>query len=252
LSCLGLPTVVARTRESCLLPFSDLEFQEFIMPLHVPPVSRREFLAGTVSAGAALLSLRGLSANEPDVDSDSWAFLSDTHIWSKRNEMVRGVKMADNLTRVGEQLRALPGRPGGVFINGDCAYLEGEAGDYDAFADLLKPLGRWGLPVHMTMGNHDNRERFWTALNEKGKSRPLEGRQISVVETPRANWFLLDSLTETNKTPGLLGQDQLDWLAKALDVYGAKPAIIFTHHHPDPGRRDAADRTPVPAPSDRE
>src|SRR3954470_19792619 len=92
-----LPIVVARTRESCLpQPFSDLKFQEFIMPLHVPPVSRREFLAGTVSAGAALLSLRGLSANEPEVDSDSWALLSDTHIWAERNEMVRGVKMADN------------------------------------------------------------------------------------------------------------------------------------------------------------
>jgi len=33
-------------------------------------------------------------------------------------------------------------------------------------------------------------------------------------------------------TPGLLGQEQLDWLAGALDANRRKPALILVHHNP--------------------
>ncbi len=71
------------------------------------------------------------------------------------------------------------------------------------------------MPVHLALGNHDNRERFWEALpEEKAAQRPLADRQVALLRTPRANWFVLDSLEKTLSTPGLLGQEQLDWLAE--------------------------------------
>jgi len=83
------------------------------------------------------------------------------------------------------------------------------------------------------LGNHDNRERFWQALPEDRPSQPsLADRQAAVLRTPRANWFILDSLEETLATPGLLGQTQLDWLAGELDANRDKPALVLFHHNP--------------------
>ena len=89
------------------------------------------------------------------------------------------------------------------------------------------------MPVHLALGNHDNRERFWEACRqEKAAQRPLADRQVALLRTPRANWFVLDSLEKTLSTPGLLGQEQLDWLAGALDANPDKPALVLIHHNP--------------------
>ena len=89
------------------------------------------------------------------------------------------------------------------------------------------------MPVHLALGNHDHRERFWEVLpEEKTAQRPLAGRQVALLRTPRANWYVLDSLETTLSTPGLLGREQLDWLAKALDANPSKPALVLLHHNP--------------------
>jgi 3',5'-cyclic-AMP phosphodiesterase len=46
------------------------------------------------------------------------------------------------------------------------------------------------------------------------------------------NWFLLDSLEETNVTPGFLGKNQLEWLATTLDAHPDTPALVMVHHNP--------------------
>jgi 3',5'-cyclic AMP phosphodiesterase CpdA len=60
----------------------------------------------------------------------------------------------------------------------------------------------------------------------------LADRQAALYETPRANWFMLDSLERTELTPGTLGHEQLDWLADTLDEHTDKPAILLFHHNP--------------------
>ncbi len=62
---------------------------------------------------------------------------------------------------------------------------------------------------------------------------PTIDRQLVIVESPLANWFVLDSLDETNKTPGVLGHEQLKWLAEELDHRPDKPALVMVHHNPD-------------------
>jgi 3',5'-cyclic AMP phosphodiesterase CpdA len=101
------------------------------------------------------------------------------------------------------------------------------------FTDLLQPIRKAKGPVHLALGNHDNRERFREALNtEKVAKRPVADRQAALIKAPRANWFVLDSLEKTLSTPGVIGREQLDWLAKALDEHSSKPALILVHHNP--------------------
>ncbi len=166
-------------------------------------------------------------------EENSWALFSDVHLAADRSLKVRGINMSDHFEAVSRELRALARRPLGLFITGDCAYNSGEAGDYAVVADLLKPIRKQGLPVHLALGNHDNRERFWEAFREEQTAkRPLSDRQTSLLQTRNVNWFILDSLEKTLSTPGLLGQEQLDWLSRTLDANPSKPAIVLVHHNP--------------------
>ena len=71
---------------------------------------------------------------------------------------------------------------------------------------------------------------------------PLLSRHVSVVETVRANWFLLDSLDRVNTIPGELGEEQLTWLGKALDARADNPPVLVVVHH-DPQWSGAVIRT---------
>jgi Icc protein len=203
------------------------------MPIHLPPISRRRFLLRSLAGGAALAFSPSLFAAGKRTDPNSWALLSDIHLAADRSFMARGINMTDHFTEVSRELLALPKCPAGVFITGDCAYNSGQAKDYALIAELLEPIRAGQIPVHLALGNHDNRERFWEAFpTEKAVQRPLADRQVALLRTERANWFILDSLEKTLSTPGLLGQEQLDWLAGALDANPDKPALVLLHHNP--------------------
>jgi len=96
--------------------------------------------------------------------------------------------MTDHFRQAAAEALSLPERPAGIFISGDCAYNNGESGDYAVVADLLTPLRADGAPVHITLGNHDHRERFWEGLKEQKEKRPLADKQASLVQSSRVNW----------------------------------------------------------------
>ncbi len=204
------------------------------MPIHLPPISRRRFLAGVLATGMAALLPRPLFAASKRIDENSWALFSDAHIAADATKVARGVNMTDNLKAVCAEVLALPDRPAGMLLNGDCALNSGETADYAQLAALLQPLREAGLPLHLTLGNHDDRGHFRAALPEQARAanRPVPDHEVALIETPRANWFILDSLDKTLVTPGVLGAAQLDWLGKTLDAHPRKPAIVFTHHNP--------------------
>jgi Icc protein len=203
------------------------------MPIQLPPLSRRQFLKRVlVSAAAAGLSPYAF-ADTRRVDPNSWALLSDTHIAADTAATSRTVNMTDNLKTAARDVLSLLDSPAGVLVAGDCAFTTGQTGDYGVFRDLLGPLREQGLPIHIALGNHDNRERFWEVLaQERTAKHPVSDRQTALLRTKLANWYILDSLEETNATPGLLGKTQLDWLAQALDENQNKPALVVVHHNP--------------------
>lgn len=203
------------------------------MPIHLAPISRRQFLARSLAATAGVALAHELFAQAPGSAPDSWALFSDIHLAGDRSTVERGVNMADHFSAVSLQLLALPKAPAGLFINGDCAFSSGEAADYSTLAESLKPLRLGQVPIHLGLGNHDNREHFWDAFRtEAAATRPLADRQASMVASDKVNWFVLDSLEKTSSTPGLLGREQLDWLGKSLDANAHKPALVLVHHNP--------------------
>lgn len=200
------------------------------MPIHLGTNSRRDLLqVGGASLG--LVVCRAASATA--TATDRLALLSDTHIPASAEVTARGVNMTANLRQVVAEVTKLKDRPAAVLINGDCAYLKGEPADYDNLAACVDPLAAAGLPLHLTMGNHDDRGPLYDALAAQQPARPLvAGKHVSLLELPHANWFLLDSLWQVNVVTGELGGQQLDWLAAALDTRADKPAVIFVHHNP--------------------
>lgn len=196
------------------------------MPIHLPHLSRRGFL---VSVGAGLVAC-STPAMGREVESDLVYVLNDTHIGEKHPA---DSPVPSHLRQVVDELVKLDRPPVCVLINGDLALRDGQPGDYRHFEKLLRPLSEAKIDVHLTLGNHDNRETFFEVLQDQRQAAPpVNSRHISVVETRFANFFLLDSLTKTMVTQGTLGADQLRWLAKALDGRPLKPAIVVAHHNP--------------------
>lgn len=202
------------------------------MPVYLPPLSRRDFLKGSLAA-SALVAAGADAAGESIAQGESWALLSDIHIAADPSLVHNHANMTRNLQKVVGEILRWPAPLSDVLINGDLAYNDGEVADYEAVLGLLGPLREQGLPLHLALGNHDFREHFWATLpKDKSISSQLPGRQTAIVRTTHANWFILDSLLHTRETPGELGEAQRAWLAEALDAHADKPALIAVHHHP--------------------
>ncbi len=146
--------------------------------------------------------------------------------------------MADRLTQVVGEVLEEKDSLAGVIINGDCAFDDGQPGDYATLIALLKPLTDAGLSIHCTLGNHDNRDTFYGASLAAAESSSVESKHCSVIETPFADWILLDTLRFVNKVEGELGEAQLNWLKRRLTDHPDKPAILVGHHYPQVFRTD--------------
>jgi hypothetical protein len=204
------------------------------MPATLPPLSRRQFLAGSLIGLSAAATNELLWGDEKAVDPNRFVLFSDTHIAGDRATVARGINMTDHLCQAIQEVLQSSCLPAAVLICGDCAFSEGTAEDYTTMCALIQPLRDAGVPVHLAMGNHDHRERFLQIVEEGRRALPpVEHRHVVVIESPFANWYVLDSLDETNKTPGVLGSLQLEWLSRVLDQHRDKPALVMVHHQPD-------------------
>lgn len=138
--------------------------------------------------------------------------------------------MAANLAACVREMSAWKTKPAAFIVNGDLALKDGQPGDYATLANGLLPL-RAIAPVHLNLGNHDEREHFWAVLPKDVSKLANASRQAAVFSSPHANWFLLDSLDKTNSTPGEFGEVQLAWLDEQLSQHKNKPAIVVAHHN---------------------
>lgn len=206
------------------------------MPIHLPPSdppTRRRFLQWSALAGGAASLPAFAPASRAADEPERWAFLSDTHIDADPAFVSKqGVCMAENLKRVVAEVLAETEKVDAVFIDGDCAYLDGQRGDYDVLAELLAPLREAGIPIHMTMGNHDDRDVFAEAFGaHRPDAPPVKGKRVSVAEGREVDWIFLDSLRFVNQVEGEFGPVQLAWLEDRLKAPEGKPAILVGHHN---------------------
>lgn len=218
------------------------------MPIILPPITRRQFIKSSLAlGGTAMMTSRALAAvdrKDVGLDQNRVALLADTHISADPNLVYpgtkwpgspvkesehEGVNMADCLAQTAKSVIALNPRPAHLIVNGDCALSNGKAAEYKEFLRLVEPIRAAGITVHVTIGNHDNRENLWKLLPFLKKEQM--GIQADVIELPHVNLVLLDSGRK-----GILGDKQLKWLAKQLDERADKPALIFGHYNPYPNR----------------
>ena len=211
------------------------------MTTPVQCISRRRFLASTLAAGTGLLLPRRLQAEQSATDANRFALLSDIHLSTDRKREARGVNLVQQFLRVRDEILALRPRPGAVLVCGDCAFNEGLPSDYALMRELAEPLRNAGLSLHLLMGNHDRRKSLWEVFPEHKPRDPglPPDKHVALIESPYANWLLLDSMDEPGAVAGRLGEAQLRWLAQALDARRDKPALVMAHHYPESSGKSA-------------
>jgi 3',5'-cyclic-AMP phosphodiesterase len=218
------------------------------MPIYVPPISRRQFLAGVLAAGASLphWSFGDELDSSGSTRSPRYLFISDVHVGAHMKDEKHHVQPAIEYSRAIDQILALKERPRHIIAAGDYAISRGNPDNCKMFHKLTSRLSEAGMDCHFALGNHDSRKTF---LDEFPGAKELIdpnaralGKLVYVLETPRANWFFLDSLHAHDINLGVLGEAQLNWLAAALDARRDKPALIVGHHDPLPhsDKRDTA------------
>ena len=214
------------------------------MPITLSPITRRNFITGSLILGGSAWIKSYALAKPVNLDPNRVALLADTHISDDPKRSYPGTKwpgspvkeeehewvnMADSLAQSAREVIALNPRPVNLIINGDCALSRGTEAEYKEFLRLIEPIRKAGITVHITIGNHDTREKLWKLLPFLKKEHM--GIHAEVIELPNANIFLLDSGKK-----GILGEAQLDWLAQQLDKHDNRPALVFAHFNPLPNR----------------
>ena len=139
-------------------------------------------------------------------DDNLVVFISDLHIHPDGYQ-------PEKLRRTIADILAMDPKPRNVIALGDLAYAIGKPEDYALLKEIVAPLETAGIHLTMAMGNHDRRKRFAEAFPEMAAATHVKDRFVFVVETPRADFILLDSLQEGENhdkwiTPGAIDDEQ--------------------------------------------
>jgi 3',5'-cyclic AMP phosphodiesterase CpdA len=201
-----------------------------------PSLSRRRFFQ---LAGLATLAfpLRGWAALDTS-GGDEIVILNDIHLTGIPEEKIPGNAKDDDdhLRAAVKQILALPKKPAAVIINGDLALSIGTAADYAVVRELIAPLRDAGIPVHLTLGNHDVRDIFTQAFPEmKSASALKEPRHNALIDLPSTRLILLDTLDQSPGPSGKLGTEQIAWILAKIDEVPGKQVILVGHHNPQVG-----------------
>ena len=153
--------------------------------------------------------------------------LSDLHLLPE-GELSLGLDTAERL-RIGvATINARHADADFCVIAGDLADL-GQKVAYERLAVILSKLT---IPLHMTIGNHDDRATF---LNVFGPEYATEtGFVDKVIDAKGYRVILLDSAIEFGRHDGRLEPSQLDWLRARLLEAEDLPVIVILHHHANP------------------
>jgi 3',5'-cyclic-AMP phosphodiesterase len=109
-------------------------------------------------------------------------------------------------------------------ISGDLT----ERGEVETYLALKERLKKFPLPVHLMLGNHDDRANFLKVFNG-----PLEGGFVQHSLTRDGQHFLfLDTLKGGPSSAGLYDEPRRKWLNTALAKAADAPVYIFMHHPP--------------------
>jgi len=210
-------------------------------------MDRRDFLGSFAALGLLGVSLKASAAEKMGkalnnlpfrknksrkplgFDENLVCIISDLHVHP-------GWHQEKCLAGIVDQILALNPRPRNVLCLGDIAYLTGKPEEYAAAKKYLDRLEAAGMRLTLTMGNHDRRAEFAEAFPAHAAASDLPDRYVYRVETPRADFLILDSLQEGTDTTTWINEGELDerqvrWLETQLarNIVG-KPVFVMAHH----------------------
>ncbi|MEO0732415.1 MAG: metallophosphoesterase [Bacteroidota bacterium] len=153
------------------------------------------------------------------------AQITDPHLLAPGEELM-SLDVAGRLQRVLDHAYTFD--PDAYFITGDCCARNPEQETYHQLRPLLDALGK---PYYLTPGNHDDRAMLRNAFFLEGHGQDAVKGLVRVGEQ---HFLFLDS------SRGVVDDDQVNWLAKALKQY--PDADIVLHHPPVPAGVPFMDR----------
>ncbi len=154
------------------------------------------------------------------------AQITDTHVSAPGVLTCGGaVDTAARLASAIEQLNALAPRPECLLITGDLA----DQGDADEYEEFLRLVATVEIPVHLAIGNHDDRAVMADHLDLPA---PLAGGWIQYcVDDYAVRLIILDSTNDVHHM-GEFCDERLTWLRDRLAEQPDRPTLVAIHHPP--------------------
>ena len=150
--------------------------------------------------------------------------LSDLHLVAPGTEL-HGLDPVRGLERCVASIRTHHADAALCVVTGDLTHY-GEPAAYGAARCCLAGLP---MPVHLIIGNHDDRAAFRVAF----PGAPVDGAGFvqQAFGTEAGRFVLLDT-HEPGRADGALCRRRLDWLDAELRADQAAPLFLFLHHPP--------------------
>lgn len=157
--------------------------------------------------------------------------VSDTHLFADESQELLGLRTADSLQVVLDQIRRLQPKPDLMLLTGDLSQDETPE-SYQFLQRLLHPLD---LPTYWLPGNHDRLSVMEQALSDA----PMSSQKSFAA----GGWnFILLNSTMPGKVYGQLSPGSLAWLEHQLQQLNPQPTVIGLHHPPFPVESDWVDQ----------
>jgi 3',5'-cyclic AMP phosphodiesterase CpdA len=117
------------------------------------------------------------------------------------------------------------------YADADFCVLAGDLADLgqaEAYRRLQAIIAKLAIPVHITLGNHDDRPTFLDVFG--AELAAATGHVDKVLDLKGYRIILLDS-SEPGRVDGVLEPGQIDWLKARLAEAADRPVIVVLHHN---------------------
>ena len=155
------------------------------------------------------------------------AQITDTHVTAPEFRLC-GLHTPTLLRRALAEVGRQPaGFYDAVVMSGDLTHK----GDAAAYAELQRCIADCPVPVHLMIGNHDDRQAFRATFG--GEARYMAGDfvQYAVEDVDGHRLVMLDT-NVPGTARGLLCEARLAWLDATLAARPETPTLLFLHHPP--------------------
>lgn len=159
--------------------------------------------------------------------------MSDLHLVPE-GQLSMGIDTAERLDRAIDCLNSRYADADFCILAGDLA----DRGEAAAYLRLQQALTRCTVPIHITLGNHDDRPTFLSVFGTDAAA--ATGKIDSAFDAKGYRVILLDS-SEPGRVDGVLTPVQLEWLRERLAEAAGRPVIVVLHHNANALHMEADD-----------